>query len=384
MVVIIGNNRTIKRNIISYVISRNIKFVDNNDDVKAYYFLRSYIVNTPDLNIDDIEFVFKKCSIVCGTNIQTCILVLDDTIDTKVLIKIMNVVNSLRIYLVIFNLNDKFNIPYCGDLTIVYTYEHLKEIIVNSINKPYIISGKFIFLGITNVGKSSIINKLLNFDVMKVRNMRNTTKEVSTIPVTYDNKNILLYDTFGLENKTKDRLNAINRIINSVDRAFLVVDPYVYERKINKYIIEFLYKKKVNTTIVLNKVDLVINDKIRMKRIYKDMSVLYAAVDTIYLSVYNDNEYQINKLFEYHYNVTKRNIVNDYINKVIKSKFNNILYIRHIQKVTTHYKFIVMMKHNASKLNIVHIRNIMSKLFNIKDLVLEFVILGKNDQARRH
>ena len=378
MIVLIGNSTELKRNIIHRIVSNKIKFVENNDDVKAYYFLGHYIVNTPEIRLGKIGDMFKKCNIIRGANIKTCILVVDDTIDTRTLIQVYDTTKDFSMYLVIFNVNNQFNIPYRGNIHVASDYNELKEILVHRLSEPYVVSGKFMFLGITNVGKSSIINKFVNFNVMSVKSAKHTTKEVSTIPVMYDNRNVLLYDTFGLENKTKDRLNAIVKTITNVNRVFVVVDPYVYNRNINKYIVEFLYKHRCNTTIIFNKMDIVVNDNVRKYRIFKEINDIYPTVHTIYLSTYDDS-FSVSSILDYHYNVKKRDIINDYINKVVKQRFSNILYMRHIKCVTTHYKFIVTLKRNAKTLSVLHIRNFVSRIFNIKDLILEFVIIGQYD-----
>ena len=378
MVVLIGNNTQLKRDIIRHIVASNIKFVDDSDDVKAYYFLGNYIVNTPKICMHSMGDVFKKCNIIRGANIRTCILIVDNTIDTNILIRVCSITKELNMYLVIFNIDNQFNIPYSGDIHIVSNYNDLKDIVVNRLREPYIVTGKFIFLGITNVGKSSIINKFVNFDVMSVKDIKHTTKEIATIPIMYNNRNILLYDTFGLENKTKDRLHALVKTITKVDRVFVVVDPYVYNRNINKYIVDFLYKHKCNTTIIFNKMDIIVNEKDRKYRIFKDISYIYPTINTIYLSTY-DNDFKVNSILDYHYSIVKKNIMNDYINKVVKQQFSSVLYIRNIKCVKTHYKFIVTLKRNAKPLSVLHIRNLVARVFNIKDLVLEFVILGKHD-----
>ena len=86
---------------------------------------------------------------------------------------------------------------------------------------------KIAVVGKPNVGKSSIINKLLGENRVIVSNIAGTTRDAIDTEVTWDGKDYVFIDTAGLrrKNKIKEELErySIIRTVTAVERADVVV-----------------------------------------------------------------------------------------------------------------------------------------------------------------
>ena len=82
-------------------------------------------------------------------------------------------------------------------------------------------------VGVPNVGKSSLINKILGEDRVIVSNIAGTTRDAIDTKVTYQGKEYTFIDTAGLrrKNKIKEELErySIIRTVTAVERADVVV-----------------------------------------------------------------------------------------------------------------------------------------------------------------
>lgn len=82
-------------------------------------------------------------------------------------------------------------------------------------------------VGKPNVGKSSIINKLLGEDRVIVSDIAGTTRDAIDTPITWDGREYVFIDTAGLrrKNKIKEEIErySILRTVSAVERADVVV-----------------------------------------------------------------------------------------------------------------------------------------------------------------
>ena len=149
-------------------------------------------------------------------------------------------------------------------------------------------SGFVTVIGNTNVGKSSIINKLVGEKVSAIANKPQTTRTRIRGIINRENLQIVILDTPGLH-KPKSKLgnmmieNAIASIPD-VDVVLYVID--VTQKSINKEIIEKIKNSNKKTILVINKIDLV--DGIKVAKIIDEYKELYDFVAIIPVSVKKD------------------------------------------------------------------------------------------------
>ena len=119
-------------------------------------------------------------------------------------------------------------------------------------------------VGVTNAGKSSLLNKLINANKAIVSDIAGTTRDVVEAYINLDNRIIKLQDTAGIH-KSNDYIEniGINKskdAINNADLILFVVDgsndkDYKQEKEIYELI------KEKNHLVIINKSDLMIKSK---------------------------------------------------------------------------------------------------------------------------
>lgn len=125
-------------------------------------------------------------------------------------------------------------------------------------------SGFVTVVGKTNVGKSSIINRLVGEKVSAVANKPQTTRTRIRGIINRENSQIVIMDTPGLH-KAKSKLgntmleNAI-KSIPDVDVVLYVVDAT--EKSMDEKILQKLKESNKKTILIINKIDLVDGKKV--------------------------------------------------------------------------------------------------------------------------
>ena len=122
----------------------------------------------------------------------------------------------------------------------------------------------FCMVGRPNVGKSSLVNALLNQDRVIVSNISGTTRDSIDTPFTRNNRNYVVIDTAGLKKKGKiyesiDKYSAI-RALKAIERSeivLLVLDGKEGITEQDKHVISYATDLHKAIIIVVNKYDLV-------------------------------------------------------------------------------------------------------------------------------
>lgn len=192
-------------------------------------------------------------------------------------------------------------------------------------------SGFVSIVGKPNVGKSTLLNNLLNMHLAITSDKAGTTRNIIQGVYEDDDSQIVFVDTPGI-NKPKDKLSSLlNRkayVANdNVDLVLFMVDVTKGYKDADKVLLDRLKDEEVPVILIMNKVDK-INKDILLGKIneYKD---LYDFVDIYPLSALKDNlkdliktikKYLPNegKIFE---DDTVTNISTDfYISEIIREK----------------------------------------------------------------
>ena len=147
-------------------------------------------------------------------------------------------------------------------------------------------SGFVAILGRPNVGKSTILNGLINHKVSIVTDKSQTTRNNIIGIYNDENTKIVFLDTPGIHKPTQQLGKEMNNMAYSaahdVDVAILVVDASKPFGTGDSYIIEHLDIHRCPLIIVFNKIDLARLDKAEaLKKIYRDYFPKAIFVDTV-------------------------------------------------------------------------------------------------------
>lgn len=137
-------------------------------------------------------------------------------------------------------------------------------------------SGFVSMMGRTNVGKSSIMNALVNEKVAAIANKPQTTRNAIRAIVNRPNSQIIFIDTPGIH-KPKSKLGntmveTAFGVANDVDVILLVIDATSTSiGKGDRIILDKIKESKKKTILIINKIDLVKREDIaKLIELYKD------------------------------------------------------------------------------------------------------------------
>ena len=134
-------------------------------------------------------------------------------------------------------------------------------------------------LGVPNVGKSSILNRLLGVKVAIISPKPQTTRTKITGVLTEGDNQLVFIDTPGFH-KPKNKLGqnmmrAVGDSINGIDCAVFVADSTAKIKEEEKELLEKLKKAQIPTVLALNKIDL-LEDKSELLSKIADFSSLFS------------------------------------------------------------------------------------------------------------
>ncbi len=133
-------------------------------------------------------------------------------------------------------------------------------------------------IGRPNVGKSSLINKMLGEDRVIVSDIAGTTRDAIDSQLQVNGKKYLLIDTAGIRRKTKVEYNterySVIRSYRAVDRADLVImmiDAQSGVTDQDKRIVGYAHEQGKGCIIAVNKWDLIDKDSKTADRFMEDI-----------------------------------------------------------------------------------------------------------------
>lgn len=202
--------------------------------------------------------------------------------------------------------------------------EELKSLVEESENTATIKNGiKTVIIGKPNVGKSSILNKLLEQDKAIVTDIAGTTRDIVEGEIYLDGVLLNIIDTAGIRN-TEDIVEKIGveKSLSMIDEADLVIVVLNSNETLSDEDREILEKTKMKTRIiVLNK-----NDLTRKLELPTDLTNI-VETNTNDLKGINSLKKKIKELFNLEQIVTKdyTYLTNSRQISLAKKAYNNLL-----------------------------------------------------------
>tara|TARA_Y100000389_G_C17468006_1_gene527489 strand:+ start:3950 stop:5266 length:1317 start_codon:yes stop_codon:yes gene_type:complete len=148
------------------------------------------------------------------------------------------------------------------------------------------------FIGKPNVGKSTLINSILNESRSITSNTPGTTIDSLEIPFIFKGKNYLIYDTAGIMKKssTKEIINKYSismslKCISDANVCILVISATELVSKQDKNIFNIIKENNKPFILVINKIDLI--NKLELKKLKSNIdyfSNILFGTKIIYLS----------------------------------------------------------------------------------------------------
>lgn len=136
----------------------------------------------------------------------------------------------------------------------------------------------FCVIGRPNVGKSSLVNAILNQDRVIVSNIEGTTRDAIDTPFKQEGKDYVVIDTAGIRKKGKVYENiekySVLRALSAIERSdvvLVVIDGETGIRDQDKHVAGYAHEAGKGVIIVYNKWDTVEKDTMTMAKIEKEI-----------------------------------------------------------------------------------------------------------------
>ena len=188
---------------------------------------------------------------------------------------------------------------------------------------------KFCIIGRPNVGKSSLVNALLNEERVIVSNIAGTTRDSIDTVFKYENKEYILIDTAGLRKKGRIYENvekySLLRSMKAIDRSdvcILIINAEEGIIEHDKHIAGYAIDAGKGIVIVVNKWDKVENDYEKWKTDIKNNFQFISYSEIVFLSALTKKRLNtlMPKVLESYNNYTKE-IKTSVINDIVLNAF---------------------------------------------------------------
>lgn len=137
---------------------------------------------------------------------------------------------------------------------------------------------KFCVIGRPNVGKSSLVNAILNQERVIVSNVEGTTRDAIDTPFKREGKDYVVIDTAGIRKRGKVYENiekySVLRAMSAIERSdvvLVVIDGETGIREQDKHVAGYAHEAGKGVIIVYNKWDTVEKDEQTMNKITKEI-----------------------------------------------------------------------------------------------------------------
>ncbi len=187
---------------------------------------------------------------------------------------------------------------------------------------------KFAIIGRPNVGKSSLVNAILNQERVIVSDIEGTTRDAIDSVFRHEGNDYVVIDTAGIRKKGKVYENiekyAVLRAMQAIERAdviIFVIDGLTGIRDQDKHVAGYAHEAGKPILIVYNKWDVVTKDESSMVRVTEEIrkEFLYLSFAPIlFVSAKNKQRINliiptVNRLYEYSHLRIQTSVLNEVI-----------------------------------------------------------------------
>ena len=186
--------------------------------------------------------------------------------------------------------------------------------------------------GKTNVGKSTLLNKLVGYERSLVSNKPKTTTDIVSSSYVYDGNQYLIKDTAGLIKKNKIDKGSLDyfvtkktlSIIKKIDVNLFLIDVNQGFDNQSKKIFNLIYEKSNVLIFLINKIDLLKNNKkkqlLDLKHDIEQQFSQSKNIEFLYIStMYNKDILNLKKIISKLTDNINKNISTSQINKWLKT-----------------------------------------------------------------
>lgn len=260
---------------------------------------------------------------------------------------------------------------------------------------------KIAVVGRPNVGKSSIINRLLGEKRVVVSDVEGTTRDAVLVPFKFNKKTYQLIDTAGLRRQRSVEKESVEgysvlRTMSAIDKADVVLIVFDASSELTEQDIRiagYVHEAGKPSVIVMNKVDIMEKNKFQIKEMLSKQLSYMDYFEVIFVSAKEGNRLgdimpSVLKVYE---NSSKRittGLLNDILQDAIlnfepPAKNGKKVKLSYITEAETNPPTFVIFCNDAKLLNFSYIRYLENKLrekIDFSGTPIKIIIKSKEDE----